>query len=97
MIVPTSSTRSVRTAPNAAAFRDACLSDSGDWASPELLGAAVYRIQELLMRHPPSRERRCRTLVSLSRVAADCHHSRRPAVNVGKRERDMFEWFDTIG
>ena len=96
MIVPTSSTRSVRTAPNAAARRDACLSDSGDWASPEPLGAAVYRIQELLMRHRPARERR-RALVSLSRVTADCQHSQRPAVNVAQRERDMLAWLNAIG
>src|SRR6266567_3137765 len=65
MIVPTSSTRSVRTAPDDAAFRDACVSGSGDMASPEPLGAAVYRIQKLLMRHPPTRVRWRRALVSL--------------------------------
>ena len=96
MIVPTSSTRSVRIAPNAAC-RDACFSDSGGLASPEPFGAAVYRIQDHLMRHRPTRERRRRALASLSRATADCHHSRRPAVNVGERESDMFEWFDAIG
>jgi len=86
MIVPTSRTRSVRTAPNGAAFRDAGFSEPGDLASPELLGAAMDRIQKLLMRQPPTGEPRCRARVSLSRAAADCHHSRRLAVNVRERK-----------
>jgi len=90
MIVPTKRTRSVRTAPNPAVFRDAGFADSGDLASPELLGAAMDRIQKLRMRQPPARERWCRARVSLSRATADCHHSRRPAVNVAA-------CFDTIG
>ena len=91
MIVPISRTRSVRTAPNAAALRDAGRSDAGDLVSPELLGAAMDRIQRLLMRQPPTRERRCRARVSLSRATADCHHSRRLAVNVAERADDKLE------
>ena len=94
MIVPASRTRSVRIAPNSAAFRNACFSESGDLAPPELLGAVVYRIQKLLMRHPLTPERCCRTLVSLSQPTTDCHHSARPAVNLAERESAIFEWFE---
>ena len=90
MIVPTRRRRSVRIAPNPAAFRDAGFSASGDLVSPELVGAAMDRIQKLRMRQPPTGERRCRSRVSLSRATADCHHSRRPAVNVAA-------CFDAIG
>ena len=49
------------------------------------------RIQRLLMRQPPTRERRCRARVGLSRATADCHHSRRLAVNVAERVDDKLE------
>jgi len=54
----------------------------------------VYRIQKLLMRHPLTPERCCRTLVSLSQPTTDCHHSARPAVNLAERESAIFEWFE---
>jgi hypothetical protein len=89
MIVPTNRTRSVQIAPNAVVFRNAGFAGRDDLVSAELLGA-MYRIQKLLMRQPPKGERRRRARISLSRATADCHHSRRPMVNVA-------ESFDTIG
>jgi len=56
----------------------------------------MYRIEKLLMRHPSTRERRWRTLMSLSRATADCHHSRRPPVNLGERKSAMLEWFEAV-
>ena len=93
MIVPITRTRSVRIAPNAAALRTAGCSDSGDLALPELLGAAMDRIQKLHTRQPPTRELRCRAGRSLSR---DCHHSRRLAVNVGERKGGIIGWLDRV-
>ena len=95
-MVPTKRTRRVRIDPNAASLRDAGFSDSGDLASPELWGAAVYRIQKNLMRYPSTGVRRWRTLMSLSRATADCHHIRRPPVNLGEGARDMLEWFEAV-
>src|ERR1051326_7385799 len=97
MIVPSSRTRSVRTAPNAAAFCDASFWDAGDLASPDLLETAMYHIKKSLVGHAPAGERRRRPVVSRSPAAADCHHSRRPAVNVGLSEKDMFERRGAIG
>ena len=98
MIVPTSKTRSVPIAPKAALFGDAALPDAGGTASSELLGAAVYRIKRLFMRHPPTRAPRRHALATHpTRGIADCHHSRRPAVNVGVQESGTAERFDTIG
>jgi len=98
MIVPTSKIRNVRIAPKATLFGDAAVPGAGDIASSELLGAAVYRIKRLFMRHPPTREPRRPALAILpTRGIADCHHSRRPAVNVGVHESGMAERCDAVG
>ena len=82
MIVLTSKTRSVPIAPKAALFGDAAFPAAGDIASPELLGAAVYRIKRLFMRHPPAREPRRPVLAMLrTRVA--------PIVTIAGAPRSM--------
>jgi hypothetical protein len=95
MIVPTKRTWSVRTAPKAALFGDAALSEADDAVSSGRSGAAVDRITTPFMRHPPPREPRCLALMFVpAGVIADCHHRGRPAVNVGERESNIIDAFD---
>lgn len=94
MIVPTSSSRSVRIAPDAASFWGAAFPDAGDIASSEVSGAAFSRINRLIIRHTPIRQPHGRAWLVLSAKSPDVTIAGVPRSTDGKRR--AFELFKAM-